>query len=331
MPLTLGLTVLRGATTAETMHALGEVEDASEPSATSPSDESNISPPTRDFYSLYGTIAGRERAHRLFGKRSPSPIPDHYDECGHMLLPDSKRAKRRESSELVGSAVHADDVHWQPSGGLECSDPHKAKEEPTIPSPKSWCDVPGGVDVQSLGSAESGIRIAISETDTGGISPGGIPTASKDTALPNTVAADWLLDPALSSSHEGMLVEVRGSKTYRSDSAWHGGDYEGARGVVLSVFNTGARKASFPSTRVRFLEPLDYAVDTYAVPVSILSPVRPDSEGQNAAIVGGEFKGCAAELLEEVSGGWFVAAAYDYFEASREDLVRLMPVRDGAK
>lgn len=122
-----------------------------------------------------------------------------------------------------------------------------------------------------------------------------------------------------------MLVEVRGSRQFRPGVAWHGGDYEGACGVVLSVHNTGAENESFPSTaRVKFTKPLDPSFDTVAVPVSLLRPVQPDAVEQRALIVGGGSKGHAAKLLEEVSDGWFVAAAYDYFEVARVDLVRLL-------
>lgn len=122
-----------------------------------------------------------------------------------------------------------------------------------------------------------------------------------------------------------MLVEVRGSREFRPGVSWHGGDYEGARGVVLSVLNTGAENESFPSTaRVKFTKPLDPSFDTVAVPVSLLRPVLPDSVEQRALIVGGASKGHAAKLLEEVNEGWFVAAAYDYFEVARVNLVRLV-------
>ncbi|KAI0662081.1 hypothetical protein C8Q70DRAFT_962551 [Cubamyces menziesii] len=106
-----------------------------------------------------------------------------------------------------------------------------------------------------------------------------------------------------------MLVMVLGSSALHDGAAWHGGDYEGAQGIVLSVHNTGADNECFPSTaRVKFLKPLHPPVDTFAVPVSLLQPIAPDAAGQQALIVRGEHKGKTAK-----------------FEVAHEDLVRLLP------
>ncbi|KAI0352672.1 hypothetical protein OH77DRAFT_1428412 [Trametes cingulata] len=153
-------------------------------------------------------------------------------------------------------------------------------------------------------------------------------TTSVDINRPAIVSSDlseeWLLDPAI-TSQSGMLVVVQGSTGNRGGNRWHGGDYEGARGLVLSVHNTGIGNEYFPSTaRVKFLSPLNPTVDTFVIPVSIILPVQPDAVEQHALIIGGEHKGHRARLLEEVSDGWYVAAAYDYFEVACQDLVRLL-------
>ncbi|KAI0643128.1 hypothetical protein C8Q79DRAFT_208538 [Trametes meyenii] len=101
-----------------------------------------------------------------------------------------------------------------------------------------------------------------------------------------------------------MLVVVHGSRTFRPGVAWHRGDYEGARGIVLSVLNTGADNESFPSTaRVKFLKPLHSSRDTLTVPAALLWPIQPDAEQQEALIISGQHKGHTAKLLEEVSEG----------------------------
>ncbi|KAI0632042.1 hypothetical protein C8Q77DRAFT_897149 [Trametes polyzona] len=173
-------------------------------------------------------------------------------------------------------------------------------------------DPPSGVDAQW--------------TDAGNVL---VETRTQSTGRPSGSATSidraWLLDPAI-SAQIGMLVKVHGSRQFRHGIAWHGGDYEGAQGVVHSVHKTGVDNESFPSTaRVKFLKPLDPSNDTLSVPVSLLLPVQPDAVEQHALIVGGAYKGHTAKLLEEVSEHrWFVAAAYDYFEVGREDLVRVM-------
>ncbi|KAI9058152.1 hypothetical protein FKP32DRAFT_1240629 [Trametes sanguinea] len=123
--------------------------------------------------------------------------------------------------------------------------------------------------------------------------------SSNSTGICTDISGAWLLDPAVSSK-AGMVVTVHGSRTLQHGVAWHGGDYEGARGVVLSVHNTGSDDEFFPSTaRVKFFKPLNPAVDTFAVPVSLLWPVRPEAEGEHALIIGGPYKGNEARLLEE--------------------------------
>lgn len=146
--------------------------------------------------------------------------------------------------------------------------------------------------------------------------------------LPPDVSDDWLLDPAV-ARHAGLFVTVHGSVKNGSDNGWHDGAYEGAQGIVLSVFNTGPDNAMFPSTaRVRFQRPLDPGADVLVVPISYLWPVSPDAVGQDAVVIAGQCIGAIARVREEVSGGWFVSAAYDHFEINASHLVRVLPVDD---
>ena len=129
------------------------------------------------------------------------------------------------------------------------------------------------------------------------------------------------------SRHAGLVVTVRGSANTATSSGWHNGTLEGVKGIVLSVFNTGPNRRMFESTaRVKFQRPLDPGMDILVVPVTYLWPVRPDGAGQEAVIIGGRYVGEFARLREEVSGGWFVSAAYEHFEIDGEYLVRVLPV-----
>ncbi|KAI0755169.1 hypothetical protein C8Q80DRAFT_415764 [Daedaleopsis nitida] len=147
-------------------------------------------------------------------------------------------------------------------------------------------------------------------------------------SFPIGAPGDWLLD-AVVSRHSGLLVTVQGSLSTRSSAGWYDGQYEGAKGIVLSVFNTGPSNRESPSTaRVKFQRPLDPDMDVVVVPVSLLLPVHPSAPKQTAVIIGGMYNGEVAQVREEVSGGWFVSAAYEHFEVDTEFLVRLLPVDD---
>ena len=127
-----------------------------------------------------------------------------------------------------------------------------------------------------------------------------------------------------------MLVVVSGSLPTKISNGWHNGAYEDAQAVVLSVFDTGRGNAFFASTaRIRFLKPLDPTIDTFAVPVELLRPVKPDNVEQEALIIGGVYTGHVAKLREWVSeDGFFVSAAYDHFEIKATDLCRVLPMVD---
>ncbi|KAH9889860.1 hypothetical protein C8Q73DRAFT_705692 [Cubamyces lactineus] len=223
-------------------------------------------------------------------KRSPSPFPDLYPRIAEKRdrnkRLDAKQAKRDLTCTIVDTGM---------SNVMDTTEAfsiyHNQAQEEIYQANNS-------VAPPAAKGAEPGVQIA---------------------------SAEWLLDPAISSC-PGMLVVVLGSSALHGATAWHGGDYEGAQGIVLSVHNTGADTEFFPSTaRVKFLKPLHPPLDTFAVPVSLLCPVAPGATGQQALIIRGPHKGKRAKLWEEVSQGWYVCAAYDYFEVAHEDLVRLLP------
>lgn len=133
--------------------------------------------------------------------------------------------------------------------------------------------------------------------------------------------AEWLLDPAISSK-TGMVVVIKGSFGGAYDGGWHSGQYEGAQGVVLSVFETG--NSSFASTaRVRLFDPIDPAQAVFTIPTMYLWPVGPDQPGQNALILYGNQKGEVAKIREEDPVGWFVSVRHLHFEVASEQLVRV--------
>ena len=73
-----------------------------------------------------------------------------------------------------------------------------------------------------------------------------------------------------------MLIEVSGTF---GPTGWHNGDYEGRRGIVLSLLNT--TNDDFQSTaRVRFEKPVNPLQPILAVPVEFLSPVHPEKVGE---------------------------------------------------
>ncbi|KZT73925.1 hypothetical protein DAEQUDRAFT_721415 [Daedalea quercina L-15889] len=138
----------------------------------------------------------------------------------------------------------------------------------------------------------------------------------------------WLLDSAISTK-SGMTVDITGSSGGHEDCGWYNGEYEGERGAVLSVFNTG--NASFSSTaRVKIVEFRDGAPSIFAIPVQYLSPVRPERPGQKALVLDGECKGEVAIIREEGSyeNEWFVSARNNHFEISGEKLVLYTEVAD---
>ena len=79
------------------------------------------------------------------------------------------------------------------------------------------------------------------------------------------------------------MVEVRGTI---GSAGWHGGDYEGKQGSVLSILDT--QNESFTSTaRVRLLEPINPLQPILTVPVEYLWPVHPEARGEDVLILAG--------------------------------------------
>ena len=79
------------------------------------------------------------------------------------------------------------------------------------------------------------------------------------------------------------MVEVRGTI---GSAGWHGGDYEGKQGIVLSILDT--QNESFTSTaRVRLLEPINPLQPILTVPVEYLWPVHPEARGEDVLILAG--------------------------------------------
>ncbi|KAI0672145.1 transcription elongation factor Spt5 [Trametes maxima] len=100
----------------------------------------------------------------------------------------------------------------------------------------------------------------------------------------------WLLEDEFATKR-GIAVEVRGT----FGGGWHGGDFEGKQGVVLSVFNT--HNDAFESTaRVRFFNPVDPLVPILQVPVQYLWPVHPEQAGEAVVILTGSMKGMEAHV-----------------------------------
>lgn len=109
------------------------------------------------------------------------------------------------------------------------------------------------------------------------------------------VSAKWLLDPELAHNTRGIVVEVKGTFPAGGSGGWHGGDYEGKQGVVLSLFDT--QNGQFESTaRVRFFQPVDALKPILAVPVQHLRPVHPEGKGEEVILLGGDNKGQEARV-----------------------------------
>ena len=119
---------------------------------------------------------------------------------------------------------------------------------------------------------------------------------------------------------------MEGSTKSARSNGWCNGAYEGAEGTAISVFDTGDGNVIPPTARVRFLKPLDPAVDIHVIPVAFLAPIQPRAVGERALIVSGEHAGMVALLMEDVGGGWFVSAAHDFFEIEHGRMVRVLDV-----
>ena len=140
------------------------------------------------------------------------------------------------------------------------------------------------------------------------------------------IDAEWLLQPVLADKR-GMLIVIQGSMgNRRDDQGWCSGDHERAKGVVLSVLNTGHADI-VSSARVRLLNPADTSVTSFTVPVKYLWPVEPDEPGQNALILDGDGRGEVAKIREEDPAGWYVSVGRSqYLVVPPNKMVQMLEV-----
>ncbi|OBZ71740.1 hypothetical protein A0H81_08750 [Grifola frondosa] len=176
-------------------------------------------------------------------------------------------------------------------------------------------------------SSTSTLRSSVSvKTENVDVTIVTIPPRPSISNKPFEIDENWLLDPIVSTKG-GMVVVVRGSVKNAQNDGWHGGDYEGSDGVVLSVFNTGIGNTTASSTaRVRFMEPIDPSRAVYSVPVQFLWPVEPRESGQDALILDGMQKGDVARVRVEEPDGWLVSVRNLHFTIAFEKLVQVLPV-----
>lgn len=132
----------------------------------------------------------------------------------------------------------------------------------------------------------------------------------------------WLLAPEFSQKR-GLVVEARGTF-----GKWHGGDFEGKQGVVLSVFDT--HNDAFESTaRVRFFQPVDPLTPILPVPVQYLWPVHPEQAGERVVILAGSNKGAEANIEAVESASSMVITTMETFhvmDTSHDRLIRIMDI-----
>ncbi|KAI0761362.1 transcription elongation factor Spt5 [Trametes elegans] len=132
----------------------------------------------------------------------------------------------------------------------------------------------------------------------------------------------WLLDPAFASKR-GIVVEVRGT----FGGGWHGGDFEGKQGVVLSVFDT--QNDAFESTaRVRFFQPVDPLQPILPVPVQYLWPVHPEQGDETCVVLTGTGRGQEASIEVVESNYSMVVTTKETFQVVDTSPEKLMRVLD---
>lgn len=98
----------------------------------------------------------------------------------------------------------------------------------------------------------------------------------------------WLLEPKFSAK-PGLLCEIHDSFPRGSDKGWLAGDHEGAKVLVLSVFDTGNDRFS-SRARIRFFE-TQGPNPVPEIPVQLLRPVHPNKSGQDIMMLQGNYKG----------------------------------------
>lgn len=120
-----------------------------------------------------------------------------------------------------------------------------------------------------------------------------------------TVPPDlWLIDPVF--RNKNVIVEIsRGPH----NSRWVGGEHDGVKGYVISVFDSRNETAS----RTAQFMPLNANHDRekiMTVPIEYLVPVNPTSANQSAIILDGLKKGDEVVLREETSSGQWTVGPY---------------------
>ncbi|KAI0658338.1 transcription elongation factor Spt5 [Cubamyces menziesii] len=119
------------------------------------------------------------------------------------------------------------------------------------------------------------------QTPAGGAypqTPGVMAGAYGSQELQYEAPSKWLLEPEFSQKR-GLAIERHGTFSGR----WHGGDFEGKQGVVLSVFDTHNR--SFESVaHVRFFNPVDPLQPILLMPIQFLRPVHPEHCEETAVL-----------------------------------------------
>ncbi|KAF8452579.1 hypothetical protein L210DRAFT_3437059 [Boletus edulis BED1] len=123
----------------------------------------------------------------------------------------------------------------------------------------------------------------------------GVSTADEDDSTPT-----WLLDPVF--QNKKVLVEITSTL-----GTWHGGELNGAKGFVTSVFRT-------PGDTLIAIEHIDpgRAGTTVDVPINYLSPVRPEQVGDHALVLEGTDRGIEVILSQQVASEiWQVSKSLD--------------------
>ncbi|KAI8989014.1 transcription elongation factor Spt5 [Trametes punicea] len=163
------------------------------------------------------------------------------------------------------------------------------------------------------------------QTPAGGAypqTPGVMPGSYGNTEPSYEPSPKWLLEPEFAQKR-GLVVEVRGT----FGGGWHGGDFEGKQGVVLSVFDT--HNEAFESTaRVRFFNPVDPLQPILPVPVHYLWPVHPEHTGEAVVILEGDSKGVEARVEQVESNSVVVTTleTYHVLDTTADRLIRIYDI-----
>ncbi|KAL7284752.1 hypothetical protein ACG7TL_002059 [Trametes sanguinea] len=220
-----------------------------------------------------------------------------------------------------GGGASSSSSSWGASGGMT----------PGRPSSSSWDAAPTPFAAFTPGAAPTPAAYAAQtpfdyQTPAGGAYPQtpGVVASNYSNAEPSyEPPARWLLQPEFVQKR-GLVVEVRGT----FGGGWHGGDFEGKQGVVLSVFDT--HNEQFDATaRVRFFNPVDPLQPILPVPVQYLWPVHPERAGESVLVLDGAHKGAEARVEQVESDSSMVITTVETFhvlDVRTEQLIRYQDV-----